>query len=105
LPKIPTNKAKIILYADDTNLIASSPSSQNFKININKVFVDINEWFKTNLLSLNLKKTHYIEFKTKKCLENNIKISYRNKHISNTLSTKFLGLIVNKTLSWKCHID
>jgi hypothetical protein len=50
LPKIPTNKAKIILYADDTSVIAFNPSSQDFKININKVFVDINEWFKANLL-------------------------------------------------------
>jgi hypothetical protein len=53
LPKISTNKAKIILqvYVDESNVMASNPSSQDFKININKVFVDINEWFKTNLLS------------------------------------------------------
>jgi hypothetical protein len=43
LPKIPTNKAKIILYADDTSVIESNPSSQDFKININKLFIDINE--------------------------------------------------------------
>jgi hypothetical protein len=43
LPKIPTNKAKIILYADDASVIASSPASQDFKINIIKIFVDINE--------------------------------------------------------------
>jgi hypothetical protein len=55
LPKIPTNTAKIILYADDTNVIPSHPSPQDFKININKVFVDINEWFPTNLLLLNKK--------------------------------------------------
>jgi hypothetical protein len=53
LPKIPTNKTKIILCADDTSVRASNPSSQDFKININKVFIDINEWFKTNLLPLN----------------------------------------------------
>jgi hypothetical protein len=43
LPKIPTNKAKIILhvYADESNVIESNPGSQDFKININEVFVDI----------------------------------------------------------------
>jgi hypothetical protein len=30
LPKIPTNKVKIISYADDTSVIASNPSSQEF---------------------------------------------------------------------------
>jgi hypothetical protein len=65
LPKIPTNKIRIILYADYMSVIASNSSSQGFKININKVFVDINERFKTNLL-LNLKKSHYLQFKIKK---------------------------------------
>jgi hypothetical protein len=46
LPKIPTNKAKIILCADDSSVISSNPSSQDFKININEVFVDINKWLK-----------------------------------------------------------
>jgi hypothetical protein len=50
LPKIPTNKAKIIIYADDTSVITSNPSYKDFNVNINKVFVDINEWFKTILL-------------------------------------------------------
>jgi hypothetical protein len=53
LTKITTNKAKIILCADDTSVIVSNPSLQDFKINVNKVFVNINEWFNTNLLSLN----------------------------------------------------
>jgi hypothetical protein len=41
LPKIPTNKAKIILYADDISVIACNPSAQGLKMNINRVFVDI----------------------------------------------------------------
>jgi hypothetical protein len=52
LPKIPTNETKIISYDDDTSIIASNPSSQYFKININEVFVDIIEWCKTNVLVL-----------------------------------------------------
>jgi hypothetical protein len=50
------------------------------------------------------KKTRYLQFKTKNCLDNNITISYRSDHIINTLSTKFLGQIIVETLSWKCHI-
>jgi len=32
-------------------------------------------------------------------------ISYDNKHINDISSIKFLGLIINDTLSWKSHID
>jgi hypothetical protein len=53
LPKITTNKAKIILHADDTSVIVSNRSLQDFKININQVFIETNEWFKTNSLSSN----------------------------------------------------
>jgi len=50
-----TRNAKIIPYADGTSILANNPSTKDFKINMNKVFVNINEWFKTILLSLNFK--------------------------------------------------
>ena len=105
LPEVITNNAKIILYADDTSVIIPNPSLQDLAINMNKQFVAINEWFKTNLLSLNFKKTHYLLFRTKNSLETNISICCGNKHITNTSNTKFLGLHIDETLSWKSHID
>ena len=51
---------------------------------MNKIFRDVIEWFKTNLLSLNFrKKTHYLQFRNKNCQEINVDISYDNKHINN----------------------
>ena len=35
----------------------------------------------------------------------NFNITYGNKKIANTCNTKFLGLTLNNTLSWKTHID
>jgi hypothetical protein len=46
---------------------------------MNKVFADISEWFKTVLLSLNLK-NHYLQFKTKNSQEISVNVSYGNKH-------------------------
>jgi hypothetical protein len=105
LPTITTNKARIILCADDTSVIISNPSFQDFKTNMNKVLADINEWLKTNLLLLNFKKIHYLQFRTKNSMENDIRICYENKHITNTSSTKFLDLNIDETLSWKYHTD
>ena len=55
LPKITTKNAKLVLCADDASIIVSNLSPEDFKINI-KYFIDINEWFKSNLLPLKLKK-------------------------------------------------
>jgi hypothetical protein len=53
LPRIMSADAKIFLYADDTSIIVTKPNLEDFKVTVNKIFLDINKWFKTNLLSLN----------------------------------------------------
>ena len=41
---------------------------------------------------------------TKNTSVNEISIGYNNTFISNTLNTKFLGLVITNSLSWKDHI-
>jgi hypothetical protein len=82
-----------------------NPSLLELGTNMNKQFIDANEWFKANLLSLNFKKTYYLIFRTKNSLETNISICCENRHIIHTSNIKFLGLHIDKTLSWKFHID
>jgi hypothetical protein len=72
---------------------------------MSEVFVDINEWSKINWLSLNFKRTHYPQFRTKNSQDMKVNISYDNNHITNIASTKFLGLIIDETLQQKYHID
>jgi hypothetical protein len=43
LPKITTNNAKLVLYADDTSRIVTNLSPKGFKIDMNNAFVDVNE--------------------------------------------------------------
>ena len=49
--------AKLVLYADITSFIITNPSPTEFANKLNKVLADVNEWFKKNLLSLNLNRT------------------------------------------------
>jgi hypothetical protein len=56
LSEVTNSNARIILYADGTNVILSNPGLRGFELNMNTAVVDINEWFKTSMLSLNLKK-------------------------------------------------
>jgi hypothetical protein len=72
---------------------------------INTVFQNSSNWFRNNLLSLNLTKTHFIRFVTKNNTHNEINIKYDNKILPATNITKFLGLTVNCLLTWTNHID
>jgi hypothetical protein len=65
LPKVASRNTSITLYADDTSVLVTHYDNADFKIAMNKIFLDINEWFKCNLLSLNCNKTFTLEFKTR----------------------------------------
>jgi len=59
LPNLASIGTKILLYADDTSIIVTSPYMANFETKIDKIFGDINNWFKINQLVLNYNKTPY----------------------------------------------
>jgi len=48
LPNLASIGTKILLYVDDTSIIATSPNLENFETKIDKIFEDINNWFKVN---------------------------------------------------------
>ena len=65
---------------------------------------EITSWFQSNLPSLNYNKAHFMQFRTKKQNEGKIQILVPNSINSNINSTKFLGLIIDNSFSWKDHI-
>jgi hypothetical protein len=106
LPKFVNVKSVPILFADATSILVSHPNPLGFCNNINTVFQTLNDWFRNNLLSLYFVKTHFIRILTNN--NNNqteININYDNKLTPATTFTKFLGLVVNCSLTWTNHID
>jgi len=91
-------------FADATGTLITSPNTTKLQNDINVVFKQISIWFEANLLSKNLNKSHFIQFTNKSTSTTDICIKYYGKHISNTINTKFLGLFINHTMSWKTHI-
>ena len=71
----------------------------------NLIQILINTWFKTIDLIKFWKKTHYIHFKTRNSPSIDMKIDRNNKLIPNALFTKFLGLTIFSTLSWRIYVD
>jgi len=95
--------ANPILFADDS-IIISNIDSQEFKNIIISVMNETINWFQSNLLTSNCNKTHLLQFMTKKQNEIKIKIVVSSTIITNVNSTKFLGVTIDSTLSWKAHI-
>ena len=105
LLQITNDNSKSVLFVDDTSIIVTNPNPTNFENSVNKIFQHINEWFRTNLLSVSLDKTHYMQFVIKNSSLIDFNIMRGNKKIVNICNTKFLGLTLDNTLSWKTHID
>ena len=93
----------IVFFADDTSIIMTDTNRDNFNLHANMLFNDINTWFNNNLLNPNFSKAHYLEFRYIKHYSDNMQIQHN--YISNISETKFLGLIIDDTLSWTQHIE
>jgi len=104
LPRTINNFANSVLIADGTSIIISNTDVQEFKHNIDAVLQETNDWFFNNLLTLNYNKTHFLQFFVKKQNEIKIQIITSNTILTNTNSTKFLGLTIDSMLSWREHI-
>jgi len=105
LPTIVNNDNNMVPFADDTSIIITDTNRRNFNVNANQTFHDINTWFEVNLLTLNLNKTQYLEFRTKNYYNANTQIKYDQECLTSTSEIKFLGLTIDDTLSWKQHIE
>jgi hypothetical protein len=104
-PNAITHKATPILFADDTSIIISRPNTHLLQNDLTIIFRQITKWFQENSLSLNLCKTHLIQFSSKYQNYLHVAIAHRNGSIPKINEIKFLGLQINNTLSWTTHID
>src|SRR5678815_5285624 len=57
-----TNKLLFYLFADDTTVFVTADNDHNLYDTMNSELLHLTNWFHANLLSLNVKKTHYIIF-------------------------------------------
>jgi hypothetical protein len=97
------NKAKLILYTDDTSFTIVTPIPMDCTTNVNETHMAVTTWFKNQQLSLNLDKTTYLQFHSKNSQQLDFNISLSKDQISKS-KTKFFGLLIDEKLSWKGHV-
>ena len=102
-----TNLFKFIIYADDTTLVTSLSTSDinQSAQSLNNAIQKIDEWLKLNKLSLNVKKTKFIIYRTpnKHVIPPRIKLG--NTEIEQVSHFNFLGITLDEHLSWKHHTN
>ena len=63
-------------------------------------------WFQANKLSINVKKSNYIKFKTsQKRQKLDVDFSINDTKNDRVTETLFLGVIIDECLTWKPHIQ
>jgi hypothetical protein len=63
------------------------------------------KWCQVSLLTLNLKKNHFLQFQTKNQNVPKIQLAASNTVINNVNSTTFLGITIDRSISWKEQIS
>mgnify|MGYP003433291688 FL=1 len=103
-----TNVSKLfdlIMFADDTNLFIKDKNLGSLVANANNELDKISNWFKLNKLSLNIKKTNFILFTSRKRkLDEKPELKIDGTKIEQVRTAKFLGVVINDTLTWDDHI-
>jgi hypothetical protein len=94
-----------VLFADDTNAFYSNSGINIAKETMQREMNEILKWLNTNKLSINTTKTKLILFRArnkKQLTEIDIKIN--DQSIEQVKCTKFLGVLIDETLTWNNHI-
>jgi hypothetical protein len=100
-----SNKFTFVTYADDTNVIVSHANLPDLITTVNRELDNLSVWFKANKLSLNIDKTNYIILKNRYSnrVYNDLNILIDGVQISRVSHTKFLGVVLDESLTWSNH--
>ena len=82
LPQTVSTYADTILFADDTSIIVKLTKSCVFAYSIQENIINVNRWFNSNSLLLNMDKTHYLQFYTKTGQTKDLEIHYEDNQIT-----------------------
>ena len=95
---------KVHHFADDTNLLCLSLLKLNKLVNTD--LKHLVNWLNANKISLNVKKTEMVIFKSNlKKFEGDLKIKLCGKRLYPTESVKYLGVKIDTTLNWQYHVN
>ena len=107
-----SNKLGFYLFADDTNLLYADKDLKSLETTVNAELKNVCNWLNANKLTINAKKSNFVIFRPRqKRIDHQtcIRIPDNNNNGFVLLEckdyVKFLGVLIDKNLTWKPHID
>ncbi|GFV58140.1 probable RNA-directed DNA polymerase from transposon X-element [Trichonephila clavipes] len=98
---IKTTNTMICMYADDTAILSRHYNPNTLTQNINEHLAHLEIWFSVWKIAINTSKTEAISFSQKRPPP---EITLQNQRIPWSLHTKYLGVIIDKNLTFRQHI-
>ena len=93
-------------FADDTNLLNFNIYVKSINKQVNYDLKNLSNWLKTNKILVNVGKTELVLYtSSKKQLDCDLEIKLNGKRLYETDSVKYLGIQIDKRLTWKQHIN
>ena len=100
-----SNILDVILFADDTNIFYSYKDPNFLNTIVNTELDKLSSWFQANRLSINVKKSNFVIFKSAQNRQNlDFSFFIDNNQIDRVEEVVFLGVILDQNLNWKSHI-
>ena len=97
---------KVHHFTDDTYLLCHSNSIKKLNKLVNADLKHLVNWLNANKISLNVKKTEMVIFKSnQKKLECDLKIKLCGKRLYPTESVKYMGVKIDTNLTWQHHVN
>jgi retron-type reverse transcriptase len=97
-----SDESMIASYADDIAILASSPNKETASRKIQNHLNEISSWFERWKIKLNSSKSQMITFSLRR--GNCPPVTLRNEEIPQTDCVRYLGLLLDKRLTWAKHI-
>ena len=94
-----------VLFADDCNAINSNSNLRDLIISTNIELHALGTWFIANKFAVNMKKTHFMLLCGMKVVDIEVELFLYGKVLKQEITTKFLGVFIDKNLNWRVHIN
>jgi len=98
--------SNMVLFADDSVMTCADKDMQTLKVKSETEFQKVNNWIKINKLTLNYKKSNCVLFTNNKTkTSNDFFVTTNNGVIDETDVVKYLGVMIDRKLTWENQIQ